>query len=114
MKMRTWLIITLLLFPYILTGCNVIQNEKLPIEMVAFNSLTREEQKKIPVSPKDSVVDKVTVDEELAKQVGNEFAGETIHRVTFKGTEDEMNGRLVVYLHKDRDTVIGKGYEKKE
>ena len=82
--------------------------------MVAFNSLTREEQNKIPVSPKDSVVDKVTVDEEMGKQVGDEFIGKTIYTVTFRGTEDETNGRLVVYLHKDRDTVIGKGYEKRK
>ncbi|MGR3764077.1 hypothetical protein [Rossellomorea sp. NS-SX7] len=98
----------------ILTGCNLFKNEQLPIELIAFNSLTREEEDKIPVSPKDSVVAKVTVSEQLGKQLGDKFTGKTIYTVTFNSTEDASNGRLVVYINKDKETVIGKGYEKKE
>lgn len=81
--------------------------------MTAFNSLTREEENKIPVSPKDSDVEKVTVSEQLGKQLGDKFIGKTIYTVTFNNIEDETNGRLVVYINNVKETVISKGYEKK-
>ncbi len=82
--------------------------------MVAFNSLTNEERKKIPVSPKDSIVDNVIVNEELGEQIGVKYIGKTVYAVTFNNNEDNNNGRLVVYISKNKETVIGKGYEKKK
>ncbi|WP_052302347.1 hypothetical protein [Bacillus sp. SG-1] len=112
LKMKNRLIPALLSLLLILTGCNFLENKKPPLEMVAFNSLTSEEKNKIPVSPKDSIVDKVTADKQLGKQLGDEYVGDTLYTVTFQGTEDETNGRLVVYININKETVIGKGYEK--
>ena len=111
-KMKICLSLAMIGLLGILTGCNLFINEKMPIQMIAFNSLTKEEENKIPVSPKDSVVNKVTVSEELGKQLGDKFTGHIIYTVTFNNTEDASNGRLVVYINKDRKTIIGKGYEK--
>ncbi len=69
---------------------------------------------KIPVSPKDSIVGKVVVNEELANQIGDTYIGETVYVVTFNHTEDNNNGKLVVYISKNKGTVIGKGYEERE
>jgi hypothetical protein len=99
---------------FLITGCNLFKNDKLPIEMIAFNYLTNEEQNKIPVSPKDSVVKEITVREELGQKLGKKLIGKTIYTVTFNHTEDDSSGKLVVYIAKDKKTVIGKGYEKKK
>ncbi|MCF6137779.1 hypothetical protein [Pseudalkalibacillus berkeleyi] len=99
---------------FLMGGCNLYQSNNIPIEMVAFNSLTKEEVNKIPVSPKDSVVNEVIVSEDLGKQIGDKFIGKTIYSVTFNNTEDDTNGRLIVYVSNDKETVIGKGYENRK
>lgn len=110
-KVRTYIFLVIgIIF---ISGCNLFEPDKLSLEMVAFNSLTKEEQDKIPVSPKDSVVDEVMVSEELAEIFGDKFIGKSIYSVTFNNTEDKTNGRLVVYINKDKENVIGKGYEQK-
>jgi hypothetical protein len=110
-KTKIFLVICLTFF---ITGCDLFKNDKLPIEMVAFNNLTNEEQNKIPVSPKDSVVNEVTVSEELGQKLGGKFIGKMIYTVTFNHTEGDSLGKLVVYIAKDKETVIGKGYEIKK
>jgi hypothetical protein len=54
---------------FLITGCDLFKSDKLQIEMIAFNKLTKEEQNKIPVTPKDSVVKEITVNEELGKKI---------------------------------------------
>lgn len=112
--MKTYISLVMICLIFLISGCNLFDNDKLPIEMVAFNSLTKEEQNKIPVTPKDSVVSDVTVSEELGKQLGGKLIGKTIYAVTFNNTEDNSLGNLVVYVGKDKETIIGKGYEKKK
>ncbi|RIW26567.1 hypothetical protein D3H55_23565 [Bacillus salacetis] len=99
----------MLLLTFLIAGCN--NSNELPIEMAAYNSLTEEEAQLIPVSPKDAVVEKVLADEELGEKIGKEFIGQSIYTVTFNHTENEQNGRLIVYLEKDKKTIIGKGFE---
>ncbi|MED1862366.1 hypothetical protein P4V41_02670 [Fictibacillus nanhaiensis] len=111
MKTKVFIVICL---AFLITGCNLFKNDKLPIEMIAFNYLTNEEQKKIPVSPKDSVVKEITVSEELGQKLDKKLIGKTIYTVTFNHTEDDSSGKLVVYIAKDKKTVIGKGYERKK
>ncbi|MCM3409198.1 hypothetical protein [Metabacillus litoralis] len=96
-----------------ISGCNFFKGDKLPIEMVAFNSLTKEEQDKIPVSPKDSSVKKVTVNDELSEQLGNNLIDKRLYAVIFNGTETDSLGKLIVYVDLNKETVVGKGYEKK-
>ncbi|MCA1060178.1 hypothetical protein LCL96_14665 [Rossellomorea aquimaris] len=97
-------------FFVLMSGCY----RQLSIEMVAFNHLSQEEKTKIPVSPKDSDVEEVTVGKGLGKHIGEKWIGRSIYKVAFNGTEDESLGRLVVYIDKDQKTVIGKEYERKE
>ncbi|MBW3112628.1 hypothetical protein KYJ26_12355 [Bacillus sp. MCCB 382] len=86
---------------------------QLPIEMVAFNSLSQEKADQIPVTPKDSEVWEVKVDKALGKHIGEEWIGQSIYKVAFNHTENGSIGRLVVYIGRDQKTVIGTGYEKK-
>jgi hypothetical protein len=79
--------------------------------MIAFNSLTKEEQNKIPVSPKDSEVKKITVNDDLGDLIGDEFVGKKLYSVIFKHTETESLGNLKVYVELDKKTVVGSGYE---
>jgi len=91
-----------------LIGCNLSSENKLPIEMVAFNSLNEDEVDRIPVSPKDSVVKKVKVDDDLAKVIGEDYKGEEIFSVTFNHTETESKGDLIVYVNHDKTRILGK------
>jgi hypothetical protein len=113
LKVKTKIFIVICL-TFLITGCNLFKNEKLPIEMVAFNNLTSEEQNKIPVTPKDSIVKEITVSEKLGQKLGGKLIGKSIYSVTFNHTEDDSSGKLVVYIAKDKETVIGKGFEKKK
>ncbi|MBN8193274.1 hypothetical protein JI667_14075 [Bacillus sp. NTK074B] len=67
---------------------------QLPIEMVAFNSLSQEKADKIPVTPKDSDVREVKVGKTLGKHLGEEWIGQSVYAVAFNHTEHESTGRL--------------------
>ncbi|WP_239619280.1 hypothetical protein [Cohnella mopanensis] len=98
----------LLLIAVTLTGCHVFDSNKdLPIEMVAFNSLTDEEQDLIPVSPKDSIVKKVTVNDEIKSVIDKNYNKDEVYCVTFNNTETNASGNLVVFIDLDKKTVIG-------
>jgi hypothetical protein len=96
-----------------ISGCNLLEVEEslTGIEMIAFNSLTNAEQDKIPVSPMDSVVQKITVNDDLGSRIGDEFVGKKLYSVTFNHTETESLGNLIVYVGLDKKTVVGNGYE---
>lgn len=94
----------LLLLIITLTGCNLFDSKNdLPIEMVAFNSLTNAEKDLIPVSPKDSVVKKVSV-------IDNKPLIGEVYAVTFNNTETDSSGKLTVFIDLDKKTVVGKGF----
>lgn len=93
--MRTKIFIFICLI-FLITGCDLFKSDMLQIEMIAFNKLTKEEQNKIPVTPKDSVVKEITVNEELGKKLGGNFISKTIYTVTFNHTEENSSGKLVV------------------
>lgn len=104
----------LLLFAITLTGCNLFDSKKdLPIEMIAFNSLTDEEKHLIPVSPKDSIVEKVTVDGEIEALIDSNYDEEEVYSVTFNHTETDSSGNLVVFIDLDKKTVVGKDFNDK-
>ncbi|MFD2212094.1 hypothetical protein [Metabacillus endolithicus] len=112
--MKKHILISLFAYLFIIiSGCNFFQGDNIPIELVAFNSLTKEEQDKILVSPKDSSVKKVTVNDELSEQLGNNLIGKRLYAVIFNGTETDSVGKLIVYVDLNKETVVGKGYEKK-
>ncbi|MGM0846447.1 MAG: hypothetical protein ACQEUT_15840 [Bacillota bacterium] len=103
-----WLILCVCIL-LLMGGCQSTHN--IPIEMAASSSLSPDEESRIPVSPKDSAVSKVKVDEELGRIVGKDYIGKTIYTVAFNGTETVFRGRLVVYIDSDKETVIGKANE---
>jgi hypothetical protein len=109
---RLLFIPNLILLTISLSGCYLFQSERSesPIEMTAFSSLNDEEQDQIPVSPKDSVVRKVTVNEDLAKFIGKTYYGKEVYSVTFNHTETDSTGNVTVYVDLDKKTIVGKGF----
>jgi hypothetical protein len=100
-------------FTISISGCNLLEVEEslTGIEIIAFNSLTNAEQDKIPVSPMDSEVRKIIVNDDLGNRIGDEFVGKNLYSVTFNHTEKESLGNLIVYVDLDKETVVGKGYK---
>lgn len=76
-------------------------------EMVAYNSLSQDEQR-LMISPKDSTVQEVVVDEELGESLGKELLGNTVYAVTFHHTETADSGNLIVYLNEEKEKVLEK------
>jgi hypothetical protein len=108
------LIPILILLSINLTGCNLFESERsLPIEMVAYNSLTDEEKDLIPVSPKDSIVKQVPVNNEIESLIDNNYDEDQVYSVTFNNTETNTAGNLVVFVDLDKKTVVGKGFASK-
>lgn len=95
-------------------GCNLIQpKDNLPIELIAFNSLTDEEKDLIPASPKDSIVEKVTVNDENKSFIDKNYDKDKVYAVTFNNTETNSSGKLTVFVDLDKETVVGKGFTSK-
>lgn len=80
------------------------------MEMVAYNSLTDEEQDLIPVSPKDSSVEKVAVSQEIVSMIDEEYEKVEVYRVIFNNPDSNNSGKLVVFVDLDGETVVGKGF----
>ncbi|MBS4224200.1 hypothetical protein [Lederbergia citrea] len=104
----------LLLLTITLTGCNLFDSKKeLPIEMIAFNSLTDEERDLIPVSPKDSIVEKITINNENKSLIDKGYDKDQVYSVTFNNIETDSSGKLTVFVDLDKETVVGKGFTSK-
>ncbi|GKV55380.1 hypothetical protein NCCP2222_13270 [Sporosarcina sp. NCCP-2222] len=103
-------LVLLIFLVSVLTGCQLaeVKNE-VPIEMVAFGSLTDEEQKLFPASPKDSTIRKVSVTEEIEPFLEKDYEQDEVYMVTFHNTETDL-GELSVFVGADKKTVIGKGF----
>lgn len=86
---------------------------KLPIEMVAANSLTKAEESLILVSPKDSQVEKVVVNEEVESLIDKNYNKNKVYKITFNQTATEAQGNLIVFVGVDKKTVVGKGFDEK-
>ena len=65
------------------------------------------------MSPKDSSVEKVQVDDVIKKFVNDHYEKDQVYEVTFNYTETPSTGNLVVYVDLDEVSVIGKGYKSK-
>lgn len=83
---------------------------QMPIEMVAFNSLTDEESALISASPKDSIVKQVPVNDDLRESIDINYDKDQVYTVTFNNTATDTTGNLVVYVGLDKKTVLGKGF----
>lgn len=86
------------------------KENKLSIEMVAFNSLTNEENTLIQVSPKDSIVKQIPLSDELKGSLDSNYTENQVYSVTFNNTETGTTGNLVVFVGLDKKTVLGKGF----
>lgn len=84
----------------------------LPIEMIAFNSLTEEETSSlIIVSPKDSQVEKVAVNDKIEALITKNYNKRKVYKITFNQTATESHGNLIVFVDTDKKTVVGKGFD---
>ncbi|MCZ8532589.1 hypothetical protein [Psychrobacillus psychrodurans] len=88
------------------------ENQK-SMEMVAYSSLTDEERDLIPVSPKDSIVKQVPVNDDIKASIDVNYAKDQVYSVTFNNTETDTTGNLVVFVDLDKKTVLGKGFTSK-
>lgn len=104
----------ILLLATVSTGYSLNTKLETPIEMVAFSSLSEEEKGLIPVSPKDSIVQKVTVHEKIKPYIDQAYGREEIYSVTFNRTATDVNGDLAVFISLDKKTVIGKSFNQKQ
>ncbi|MGE8077443.1 hypothetical protein [Peribacillus loiseleuriae] len=105
------LISMLILLFVVLMCCNLIPSKNnLSIEMIAFNGLTDEEQDLIPVSPKDSSVEKITVNNENISLIDKDYDKDQVYSVTFNNTETDSSGKLTVFVDLDKEAVVGKGF----
>lgn len=82
--------------------------EQLSIEMVAYNGLTKEEQDLIPVSPKDSIVEKIAVTDEIQSLINQDYDKKEVYTVTFQNTASTSSENLTVFVSLDKKTVVGK------
>ena len=102
-------ILILVLVSITLSGCNIFES-KLPIEMIAYNSLTDEESGLIMVSPKDSTVKKVKVTDDIESLIDSNYEKNKVYSVTFNHTKTDSSGNLMVFVDLDKKTVVGKGF----
>ena len=70
--------------------------------MVAFNSLTEEEKDLIPVSPKASSVEKMTVSDENKLYLDKGYDNDHVYSVIFNNTETDSLGKLTVFIDLDK------------
>ena len=114
--MKKLIVILMLIFLFNpLVGCSFVPGKsQISLEMIAFNSLTDEEQKLIQVSPKDSITEKVVVTNENKRLLNQEYDKDQVYSVTFNHTETEYSGNLVVFVDLDKETVVGKGFHVNE
>ncbi|WP_096155316.1 MULTISPECIES: hypothetical protein [Bacillus] len=92
-----------------LTACDFLNSHPLSLEMVAYNSLTDEETARIPVSPKDARVELIEVNDKINEYLNPEYENNKVYSITFKHTETELTGNLIVFIALDKKTVVGKG-----
>ncbi|KAA0955185.1 hypothetical protein FQ085_16050 [Planococcus sp. ANT_H30] len=108
--MKKWSVLILLVAT--LTACSSsITEKKLPIEMIAHNSLSDEEQLLIPTSPKDSLVTKEAVSAKIKAQFHSTYKQQQVYSVVFNGTDTATAGNLIVYVDLDQKTVVGKAFQ---
>lgn len=91
------------------SGSNLVTS-KLPIEMIAYNSLTEQESSLIVASPKDSSVKKVRVTDDIKSLIDSNYDKNIVYSVTFNHTKTDSSGDLVVFVDLDKETVVGKGF----
>lgn len=108
--MKKTIVFTLL--SAMLIACSPIAAEKeLPIELLAFNSLSDEEQELIPTSPKDSVVAKQAVSTENKSNIDSSYDEEEVYSVVFNNSATNTTGNLIVFIDLDKKNVVGKGFQ---
>lgn len=104
--------IVLILLSVLLAACSPITAEEtLPIEMIAFNSLSDKEQELIPTSPKDSTVTKETISAEIKSKITPTYDEKEVYSVVFNDTAINASGNIIVFVNLDKKTVIGKGFQ---
>ncbi|SET64290.1 hypothetical protein SAMN05216389_11841 [Oceanobacillus limi] len=84
---------------------------QMPIEMVAFNNLTDEESALIPVSPKDSTVKKVLVNDDIKASIDINYDKDQVYSVTFNNTKTDTNGNLVVFVDLNKKSSRKRVYQ---
>lgn len=107
---KSAMLLGLLVVLNILAGCMPQESKNPPIEMIAFDSLTKEEADLIPASPKDSKVEKIPVTSSIKKLIQTDYDKSEVYAVIFNHTDTNSSGLLTVFIDSDRTSAVGKGY----
>ncbi|WP_251041112.1 hypothetical protein [Bacillus sp. ISL-45] len=99
----------LIILAIMVIGLDVFNSkQEVPIELVAFESLTNKEKERIPVSPKDSYVKKVTVNAEIKSEIDKNYDEKEVYAVTFRHSGADSSGNLEVYIGLEKRLLLGR------
>lgn len=93
----------------LMSGCAEDTTTANSKEMLAYNSLSDNDQKRIEVSPKNSTVKKIDVKDALVKVIDSDYSNDKAYEVVFTDSDTKKQGNVVVYLDDDGKEVIGQG-----
>lgn len=62
------------------------------------------------MNPKDSVVRKVTINDNLANLIGKSYYGKEVYSVAFNHTETVSTESITVYVDLDKKTIVGQAF----
>lgn len=83
-----------------------MKTNQIPLEMIAYNSLTDEQKQLIPASPKDSEVKIVEVAKLMVEELPY-YENDKVYSVEFFHTSDAYNDNLIVYVSLDQNQILG-------
>lgn len=93
----------------LMSGCTEDTTTANSKEMLAYNSLSDDDQKRIEVSPTNSTVKKIDVKDALVKAIESDYAKDKAYEIVFMDSKTNKEGNVVVYLDDRGKEVIGQG-----
>ncbi len=93
----------------LMSGCAEDTTTANSKEMLAYNSLSDDDQKRIEVSPTNSTVKKIDVKDALVKAIESDYAKDKAYEIVFLDSKTNKQGNVVVYLDDRGKEVIGQG-----
>jgi hypothetical protein len=84
-----------------LTGCGLTGQTGPAIEVIACGGLSEEEREWIPASPKDSIVEKITVSVEIRPYIGHGYGEDGVYAAAFNPAGTGSRGEPAVFVSLD-------------
>ncbi|WP_226671913.1 hypothetical protein [Rossellomorea aquimaris] len=95
----------------IISGCGLGKDQDAnPVIKTAYDSLSRSEQNEIKGDWKNATLKEETVNEKMGVLSDHQYDGEEVYIIVFYTGSNNSLGDIDVYVSKDKQKVIGKGY----